>query len=907
MPNSQRITPDTDETEQERMIKSWKNLVATDRERRIRMIEKITNPGPYTASEEANITMALNVINNLENRAKLKKYDTRSPLHEASMFFDKESQMTFGKVSCDAWNATLLDVVAHLADYDSNYNKMVNLDDPNIVKTCVLEDVNNHHQILYFQGRLPPPFQNRDLCWSRIVKRISEDQFLCVLQPTTHPMAPTTPEVVRAESTRIYRIARRSPMVTRIELFVTIDLMGSIPGWINRTLIIPAALTVSFPTYFLQNKEYNEYDAQDATRIAQYLMDQIRTLDGQAREDSIRSFFTKTAALRSMCEKYSWFLAMIQTLVKNEIRPSGTRYRSTSILPIMAIPERSTGGVLSTSSTSESESGLESPPLSESRSSLPSESRSSPTGSTRLRRFTNTASSWLHLHAMARHESSQIHTITESEAITIGQSLAIILLSNATADSAVDDFILRNRFLTWLDHREPKFFRPFVTCIAQNILERSSLGARLRVFSGVTISVLDMVSDIAMIFNFIQTGHSDAANVTIGLIVANLSCQLLLVYVQNIKKPLTVFLKEAGIVLSCFKPGVDAFRVLRCVDDDPLLTMHPLMEMNICKGCEIAIEAIPSSVIQCAILLRSPTKSSVAIFSLTMSVLSTAYTATSIFYDIDTSLLHRQRNPTMWGAIPDTDRGIVFVTLILISAFQMAVKVLSCSLLAIISIYGLIAWLSVDIVIHLMYKILRRDFVYFVPGTRGVVKYAFSFANRAIMKIIADFTSLLNARVATEMGGIYFSVNMVLNHLRCWIAAAIFVHVRERGGGNRGDEQTSESLDTRSIYTLIGGFQLLWLASVVLFLFKIKRSYIKSFYSLETGRQFIHNKFLKNTDDEKRMEIVRDHVDLWVDIRDDVKRYSLANWNRWETEKPAWFDDKFISIMRGHRDFIPVP
>ena len=62
-------------------------------------------------------------------------------------------------------------------------------------------------------------------------------------------------------------------------------------------------------------------------------------------------------------------------------------------------------------------------------------------------------------------------------------------------------------------------------------------------------------------------------------------------------------------------------------------------------------------------------------------------------------------------------------------------------------------------------------------------------------------------------------------------------------------------------------------------------------------------KFVENTDDELKMEVIQYQVGLWVEIRDDVKAYSLKNWRRWEAEKPAWFDENFKAKVPD--DFIP--
>ena len=45
------------------------------------------------------------------------------------------------------------------------------------------------------------------------------------------------------------------------------------------------------------------------------------------------------------------------------------------------------------------------------------------------------------------------------------------------------------------------------------------------------------------------------------------------------------------------------------------------------------------------------------------------------------------------------------------------------------------------------------------------------------------------------------------------------------------------------------------------------------------------------------------NVDLWRDIARDVRAWTLANWSRWESEKPEWFTAAFKE--RVPDDMIP--
>ena len=216
------------------------------------------------------------------------------------------------------------------------------------------------------------------------------------------------------------------------------------------------------------------------------------------------------------------------------------------------------------------------------------------------------------------------------------------------------------------------------------------------------------------------------------------------------------------------------------------------------------------------------------------------------------------------------------------------------ALLATVNPLWLIIWLSVDYCLYFFYKIVRRDFVYYIPGLTGLLKYVVAFLLRLVVKLLADVTGLLIARNAYELGGSYYSFNAVASQASCWVAAALYVKYYEKEEGK---------IDATTIYVFIGCLQTLWTISLILFFAKIKRKYWSTFYSSETGRQNTVAYFNDNDDDPTRMTVFTSHSDLWSDIKDDVKAFTFANWARWEAEKPTWFNDNFKALVPD--EYIP--
>ena len=226
---------------------------------------------------------------------------------------------------------------------------------------------------------------------------------------------------------------------------------------------------------------------------------------------------------------------------------------------------------------------------------------------------------------------------------------------------------------------------------------------------------------------------------------------------------------------------------------------------------------------------------------------------------------------------------------------QVVAKVFSIALLATTSAIWLIAWLSSDLLLYMLYKAARRDFVYFVPGLTGAIKFVVAFVMRLAIKVLTDVTGSLKERNAYEMGGVYFAFSTAASQASCWIAASLYV-----AHYNNIDEN---KIDAVTIYVFIGALQGLWAMTLILFFGKIKRAYWKTFYSTQSGRQNAMSLFLDHQDDESKAKVFLNHEDMWSDIRGEVKEYTLKNWGRWESEKPTWFDENFKAGVPD--EFIP--
>jgi hypothetical protein len=157
------------------------------------------------------------------------------------------------------------------------------------------------------------------------------------------------------------------------------------------------------------------------------------------------------------------------------------------------------------------------------------------------------------------------------------------------------------------------------------------------------------------------------------------------------------------------------------------------------KGTEMFAEAIPGFVIQAVALVTSKEKSLVAVGSLFVSAATTAMTAASGFFDIDTDPGMRKRNPGMSGLVPDQARGKAFLVLLALSFCQVLAKGVAMALLAVTDIRFLLYYIVGDVGLSIAYKVATNDFhAHFpIPWAASILV---SLVLRIMTKTITDFT-----------------------------------------------------------------------------------------------------------------------------------------------------------------------
>ena len=82
---------------------------------------------------------------------------------------------------------------------------------------------------------------------------------------------------------------------------------------------------------------------------------------------------------------------------------------------------------------------------------------------------------------------------------------------------------------------------------------------------------------------------------------------------------------------------------------------------------------------------------------------------------MDTSPTKRQETPEFYGYIPPTGRGLIFFLMMVNSTAQFLAKIMSMALLGAVSKTWAFGYIVGDIVLFLLYTLVRNDFFYFLP------------------------------------------------------------------------------------------------------------------------------------------------------------------------------------------------
>jgi hypothetical protein len=107
------------------------------------------------------------------------------------------------------------------------------------------------------------------------------------------------------------------------------------------------------------------------------------------------------------------------------------------------------------------------------------------------------------------------------------------------------------------------------------------------------------------------------------------------------------------------------------------------------------------------------------------------------------------------------------------------------------------------------------------------------------------------------------------------------------------------------LFATVGALSSVWLITVVGLSLTIKREYLHTFVSLQTGFSYSQSFFLDNQDnDARRVIIFFCNERHWQAIRDRVRQWVLSVYATWQALMPAFFTTDLQARIPD--DFMPA-
>ena len=196
---------------------------------------------------------------------------------------------------------------------------------------------------------------------------------------------------------------------------------------------------------------------------------------------------------------------------------------------------------------------------------------------------------------------------------------------------------------------------------------------------------------------------------------------------------------------------------------------------------------------------------------------------------------------------------------------------------------------------------------------------------RVCEKIVLDSTGFVQFRHPFNAGGFYYCFNAVMTHTGCFVAAALYSvystgtvpdHGSYSATGNNytGTNATGSTDHTKSrsgtiddfpLFAAIGTLSAVWVIAFVGLLLTMKREYVGTFVSLQTGHAYSRSHFLDHVGyDARRAEIFYCNERHWRSIRNLVRQWVLGAYAMWLQLSPAWLNEALQVHIPD--DFMPA-
>jgi hypothetical protein len=276
-----------------------------------------------------------------------------------------------------------------------------------------------------------------------------------------------------------------------------------------------------------------------------------------------------------------------------------------------------------------------------------------------------------------------LYQLTAPDVQNVGRAFySLVTSSSVSRLRAIEDYLHIFHSLRELSDSCPSFKRVLVE-VSNVLFWKSSFQANFMLCIGAVLSIMDMVTDMTMVATFLARGNTGFAASMVAMISTNIFFQLVMTLDQTRDLGLKVFLLEAFYTISFLAPGIHAYRVASGKEIVKGEKLGPQNVLIFSKCMELVFEAVPGLLFQIYVYITLPISGNFAIVSIATSAMTTAFSASQMFFDKDTDLNNRLRSPNFYGIFPDeagTDRSIAFLWLFIFSLAHVLAKGLGMAL-----------------------------------------------------------------------------------------------------------------------------------------------------------------------------------------------------------------------------------
>ena len=148
-----------------------------------------------------------------------------------------------------------------------------------------------------------------------------------------------------------------------------------------------------------------------------------------------------------------------------------------------------------------------------------------------------------------------------------------------------------------------------------------------------------------------------------------------------------------------------------------------------------------------------------------------------------------------------------------------------------------------------------------------------------------------------ELGGTHFTLTLLWSQISAVISVVLYQQFYN-------EENRRSKISAIALYSVAGSLVFVWTLSFYCFIKKINPKYYHTFFGTTTGIQYSIHLFRYGNERTKK-DVFSVNSSYLAPIRDEVRAWTMANWERWKVEKPDWFTEHWISALPD--EFIPHP